>query len=80
MKPFLQLLQLLSFQTTILQIESQPKDPLIDYGAEHLIYFGAFLIIVAIAIILGMISSKLEYAIVFSLVLSVILMAFLWNL
>lgn len=71
---------LLSDRVLILQIESQPKDPLIDYGAEHLIYSGVFLTVVTIAIIIGMISSKLEHAIAFSLVLSVIFMAFLWNL
>ena len=67
------------FSSVILQIQQQ-KDPLIDYGAEHLIYFGVFLVVVAIAIILGMLSRKLEHALMFSLVLTVIFMIFLWNL
>ena len=72
--------QLPSPNTIILQIESQQQDRLIDYGAEHLIYFGVFLIVVAIAAIVGMISSKIEHAIVFSLFLSIIFIVFLWNL
>lgn len=63
----------------ILQIEQQ-QDPLIDYGAEHFIYFGVFLVVVTTAIIIGMISKKIEHAIAFSLVLSVLFMVFLWNL
>lgn len=68
------------FSSVILQIQQQQKDPLIDYGAEHLIYFGVFLVVVAIAIIIGMLSRKLEHALVFSLILTVIFMVFLWNL
>lgn len=72
--------QLLFHQTIILQIESQERDPLIDYGAEHVIYIGIFLIFIALAIVIGMISDKLEHALLFSLTLSVVLIAFLWSL
>ena len=64
------------FSSVVLQIEQQQKDPLIDYDAEHLIYFGIFLVIVAIAIIIGMLSRKLEHALIFSLVLTIILWFF----
>lgn len=67
-------------KTVLLQIEQQQKDPLIDYGAEHLIHFGIFLIVVASAIVIGMLSRKLEHALIFSFVLTIIFMFFLWNL
>ena len=68
-----------SLTTIILQIEQQ-QDSLIDYGAEHFIYFGIFLVIVAIAIIIGMLSRKLEHALAFSFLLTIVFMVFLWNL
>lgn len=71
--------QLLSSNPIILQVQQQ-KDPLIDYGAEHIIYFGVFLVIIAIAVILGIISRKMEHAILFSFVLSITFIVFLWNL
>ena len=49
-------------QLIVAQIEqpqTQPEsDPLIDYGAEHLIDFGIVLIVFAIVIIIGMISKQ----------------------
>ena len=75
MKP---ILRLPGNKTIILQIEPPQPDPLVDYdGAEHLIYFGVFLIVVTLAIIIGMISSKLEQAIAFSFILSIVFIIFL---
>ena len=73
-----------SEQLFIAQIE-QPQDqsqqdPLIDYGAEHLIDFGVVLIAAMTIIIIGMISKQTEKAILFALGLSAFLIIILWNI
>ncbi len=60
--------------------EPSPKDPLIDYGAEHLIDIGVVLIAFMVVIIIGMISKQLETAILFALGLSAFLIIILWNI
>ena len=71
-------------QLIVAQIEqpqTQPEsDPLIGYGAEHLIDFGIVLIVFAIVIIIGMISKQTEKAILFALALSAFLIIVLWNI
>lgn len=60
--------------------EQSPKDPLVDYGAEHLIDFGVVLVAFAVIIIIGMISKQTEKAILFALALSAFLIIILWNI
>ena len=60
--------------------ESSQNDPLIDYGAEHLIDFGVVLIAVTVIIIIGMINKQTEKAILFALALSAFLIIILWNI
>lgn len=61
------------------QVRSQ-DDPLINYGAEHLIDFGVVLIAVTIVLIIGMLSKQTEKAILFALALSAFLIIILWNI
>ena len=60
--------------------EESPNDPLIDYGAEHLIDLGVVLIAFTVIIIIGMISKQTEKAILFALALSAFLIIILWNI
>jgi hypothetical protein len=79
-----------SFSTTeikrkliIVQVDQSPEpsqlDPLIAYGAEHLVDFGVVLLAVTIVIVIGIISKQLEYALLFALALSAFLIVILWN-
>ncbi len=51
-------------------------DPLIDWRAEQTIAIFIWVLIIALAGIVGLFSRKLEYAIFFALVSSIISMAF----
>ena len=62
------------------EVEPSQKDPLIDYGAEHLIDFGVVLTAFTIIIIIGMINKQTEKAILFALGLSAFLIIILWNI
>lgn len=67
----------------LIMAQAQPssrKDSLIAYGAEHLIDFGVVLLVFTIVIIIGIISKRLEHAILFALGLSAFLAVILWNL
>lgn len=68
----------------IAQVDRPPEpsqsDPLIAYGAEHLIDFGVVLLAVTIVLVIGIISKQLEYALLFALALSAFLIVILWNL
>ncbi len=59
-------------------IAEQPtqKDPLMNYKAEHLIYAGVFLLVIGLIIIVGVLSRKLEYALLFATSLSLVLILF----
>ncbi len=71
-------------QKIVAQIEQPPgrsqRDPLINYGAEHLIDFGVVLLAVTIVLIIGMISKQIEAAIIFALALSAFLIIVLWSI
>ena len=60
--------------------EQSPNDPLIDYGAEHLIDFGVVLIVFTVIVIIGMINKQTDKAILFALGLSAFLIIILWNI
>jgi uncharacterized membrane protein len=62
----------------ILQLPSpQPANPLINQQGEHIIYIGVFLIIVMAAVVVGILNQKVEQAIIFALLLSVVLIVLL---
>ncbi|GAB4540949.1 MAG: hypothetical protein Tsb0014_32520 [Pleurocapsa sp.] len=71
--------QLVIAQSEQPQDQSQ-QDPLIDYGAEHLIDFGVVLIAFTVIIVIGMISKQTEKALLFALGLSAFLIIILWNI
>ncbi|MEG3439935.1 hypothetical protein V0288_22600 [Pannus brasiliensis CCIBt3594] len=54
--------------------------PLVDSGAQNIIYIGLFLLVIAVTFVIGIISKKLEYALIFAATLSAILIAFFWFL
>ncbi|BAZ70948.1 hypothetical protein NIES4106_57450 (plasmid) [Fischerella sp. NIES-4106] len=54
------------------QTSDRQTDPLIDKGGEVTIYIGAFLIIIAIAAIIGVLSRRIEHAVLTALGLSLI--------
>ncbi len=57
--------------STIAQIQpAPPANPLIDKAGEHIIYIGVGLMAVVIVIIIGLLSRRLETAILFALALS----------
>lgn len=64
-----------------LLISEQPtqKDPLINYNEEHLIYGGVFLLVISLIIGLGLLSRKLEYALLCAITLTLILILFFYS-
>lgn len=54
------------------QTSDRQTDPLIDRGGEVAIYIGAFLIIIAIATIVGILNRRIEHAVLTALGLSLI--------
>ena len=63
------------------QLENLPpqSDSLIDKAGENAIHIGLFLLLVMISFAIGIINRRVEYAIIFSLVLAGMLMFFLWT-
>ncbi len=58
-----------------------PTDtPLINPGARHIVYIGLFVLAIAITAVVGIISRRVEYALIFAAILSAILIALLWFL
>ena len=58
------------------QALAQQTAPLIDKGGEVTVYIGVFLIIIASAVIVGVLSRRIEHAVFTALGLSLILIAF----
>lgn len=58
----------------------QNNAPLVDSGARNIIYLGLFLLTIAATVVIGIISKKLEYALIFAAALSAVLIAFFWFL
>lgn len=56
------------------------SDSLVDKAGENAIYIGLFLLIVMISFAIGIFNRRVEYAILFSLVLAGMLMFFLWTI
>lgn len=61
-------------------VDTPQKDPLIAGGLENFIYVGAFLLIIGVVTLIGFLSNRLEYALIFALTLSFVLIAFLLTL
>lgn len=58
-------------------VDLPQKDPLIAQGEEHIVYLGVFLLAIGLATVVGLLSRRLDYAIIFSLLLSVVIIAML---
>lgn len=69
--PYLSGVQALGKQTS-----TQQASPLVDKSGEVTVYMGAFLIIIASAAIIGVLSRRLEHAVFTALGLSLIMIAF----
>ncbi|MGB3655940.1 MAG: hypothetical protein WBA41_32655 [Rivularia sp. (in: cyanobacteria)] len=74
----LQQLAIFVAQTNQSPLPSQ-SDSLIDKAGENAIYIGLGLFIVMVSIAIGILNRRVEYAILFSLVLAGMLMFFLWT-
>lgn len=72
-------LPLFALQAVRAQSNSQ-SDPLISKGGDIALYVGLFLLIIAIGCVIGIISRRLEYALLFALTLSAVFIVFLWTL
>jgi hypothetical protein len=53
---------------------------LINSGTQDIVYIGVFILAITLVIVIGVINKKIEYALVFASILSVILIALLWFL
>jgi hypothetical protein len=69
---------LFSFSVAQSPPPSPTTAPLVNSGAQDIIYIGIFGLAIALVIVIGAISRKIEYAIVFAAILSAILIALLW--
>ncbi|MGD1909353.1 MAG: hypothetical protein ACFB2X_00380 [Rivularia sp. (in: cyanobacteria)] len=69
------------FVAQINQSENLPSqsDSLIDKSGEYTIYIGVSFLFVLIIFAIGFFNRRVDYAIIFSLVLAAILMFFLWT-
>lgn len=56
-------------------VEPLPKDPLIAWNLDRVIYVGVFLLAVSILVAVGILNRRVEYALLFALVLSALLIA-----
>jgi hypothetical protein len=56
-------------------VEPVPKDPLIAWNLDRVIYIGVFLLAISILVAVGLLSRRFEYALLFALVLSALLIA-----
>lgn len=58
-------------------VDLPQEDPLIAQGEEPIVYLGVFLLAISLTIVVGLLSRRLDYAIIFSLLLSVVIIAIL---
>ncbi len=63
---------------TALPSKTVPSDPAIDQGAQHVIFLGLALLAIVIVAIVGILSARVEHAIIAAVVLSLcLIIAFL---
>jgi hypothetical protein len=53
---------------------------LVNSGTQDIVYIGVFLLAISLVIVIGVLNKKIEYALIFASILSVILIALLWLL
>jgi hypothetical protein len=58
-------------------VDPPEKDPLIAKGEEHIVYFGVLLLAVGIVTVIGILSRRLDYALIFGFLLSAVIIAIL---
>lgn len=58
-------------------VEQPEKDPLIAQGEENVVYLGVLLLAISSVAAIGILSRRLDYAIIFSLLLSAVIIAIL---
>lgn len=58
-------------------VDQPEKDPLIAQGEENVVYLGVLLLAIGIATGVGLLTRRLDYAIIFSFLLSVVIIAIL---
>lgn len=56
------------------------NNTLVNSGSQDIVYIGTFLLAITIVIIIGLLNKKIEYALIFASILSVILIILLWFL
>jgi hypothetical protein len=68
------------FSLPIAQSPTVPPNntPLVNSGAQNIVYLGFFGLAIALVIVIGILSKKIEYALIFAAILSAILIALLW--
>lgn len=58
-------------------VVDQPEDPLVAQGEENIVYLGVLLLAIGIATAVGLLSRRLDYAIIFSFLVSVVIITIL---
>lgn len=58
-------------------VDQPEKDPLIAQGEENVVYLGVLLLAIGITTGVGLLTRRLDYAIIFSFLLSVVIIAIL---
>lgn len=53
--------------------QAQSADPLINQGGEDTVYIGVGLLAITIILVLGIVNRRIEYAILFSVLLAIVL-------
>lgn len=51
-------------------------DPLISQGGENLVYVGVVLVAIGLVVAVGILSPRIEHAVIFAILLSITLIAF----
>ncbi len=58
-------------------VDQPEKDSLIAQGEENIVYLGVLLLAIGITTVVGLLSRRLDYTIIFSFLLSVVIIAIL---
>jgi hypothetical protein len=53
---------------------------LVNSGTQDIVYISMFILAITLVIVIGIINKKVEYALIFAAILSLILIALLWFL
>jgi hypothetical protein len=53
---------------------------LVNSGTQDIVYISMFILAITLVIVIGIINKKIEYALIFAAILSLILIALLWFL